>query len=313
MIEDLFFIERQAHGKTFIHTMDARVKIIVSFAVIIAMVAMPYSPGVYLLGLVFFIFFFALWCSSRLPFSDYLRRLLVTLPFGMFIIVFQIFFENRHYAVFHSIIDLPFGIHIYAESVEFASLLLVKFIVSVSFIILLSSTTRMQDLLTGAGKLGLPREFSLCIGMMVRYLFLFASTSEKIKNALETRCFDPFDRTLHYRYRLRQMGYTIGTMFVRSYEQGERTYMCMLCRGYGAVHAGSTLRRGGQTPSLQNDAISTGSPKECGSHPLPEEKRSGTGSHLHIPDKKLGRREWLCLSLSLVFVVASTLAVWWCM
>lgn len=297
MIEDLFFIERQAYGKTFIHTMDARVKIIVSFAVIIAMVAMPYSPGVYLLGFVFFIFFFALWCASRLPFSDYLRRLLVTLPFGMFVIVFQIFFENSHYAVFHSIIDLPFGIHIYAESVEFASLLLVKFIVPVSFIILLSSTTRMQDLLAGARKLGMPGEFTLCIGMMVRYLFLFARTSEKIKNALETRCFDPFDRALPYRYRLRQMGYTIGTMFLRSYEQGERTYTCMLCRGYGVNH--------------------TVSPKLCGSHPLPEVTCSSTpspkgcGSHLPAPGKKLERSEWLCLCLSLLFVVASTLAVWW--
>jgi len=310
MIEDLFFIERQAYGKTFIHTMDARVKIIVSFAVIIAMVAMPYSPGVYLLGLVFFIFFFVLWCASRLPFSDYLRRLLVTLPFGMFIIVFQIFFENSHYAVFHSLIDLPFGIHIYAESVEFASLLLVKFIVPVSFIILLSSTTRMQDLLAGAGKLGMPREFTLCIGMMVRYLFLFASTSEKIKSALETRCFDPFDRALPYRYRLRQMGYTIGTIFLRSYEQGERTYTCMLCRGYGAAHTDPS-RGGVQASLLQNDAISTGSPKECGSHPLPEESHSSTGSHLHISGKKLERSEWLCLCFSLLFVVASTLAVWW--
>jgi cobalt/nickel transport system permease protein len=28
-------------------------------------------------------------------------------------------------------------------------------------------------------------------------------------------------------------GYTIGTMFIRAYEQGERTYLAMLCRGYG--------------------------------------------------------------------------------
>jgi len=29
------------------------------------------------------------------------------------------------------------------------------------------------------------------------------------------------------------LGYTIGTMFIRAYEQGERTYLSMLCRGYG--------------------------------------------------------------------------------
>jgi len=29
------------------------------------------------------------------------------------------------------------------------------------------------------------------------------------------------------------LAYTIGTMFLCSYEQGERTYTAMLCRGYG--------------------------------------------------------------------------------
>jgi cobalt/nickel transport system permease protein len=43
-----------------------------------------------------------------------------------------------------------------------------------------------------------------------------------------------FDRHLPYRYRLQQLGYTIGTMFIRSYEQGERVYTSMLCRGYGS-------------------------------------------------------------------------------
>jgi cobalt/nickel transport system permease protein len=32
---------------------------------------------------------------------------------------------------------------------------------------------------------------------------------------------------------MKQIGYTVGTIFVRSYEQGERVYTSMLCRGYG--------------------------------------------------------------------------------
>jgi cobalt/nickel transport system permease protein len=55
----------------------------------------------------------------------------------------------------------------------------------------------------------------------------------KINQTLETKCFNPFDAKLPYRYRLRQLGYTIGTMFIRSYEQGERVFISMLCRGYG--------------------------------------------------------------------------------
>jgi cobalt/nickel transport system permease protein len=157
----------------------------------------------------------------------------MVLPFGFFLIFFQIFFTNRYYEVFHVIATLPFGIHIYAESVEFAFILLVKFIVCVSAIILLSSTTKLHDMLEGAGRMGLPPEFALTFGMMIRYLFVFGYIYRKINESLATRCFDPFDPALPYRYRMKQIGYTVGTIFIRSYEQGERVYTSMLCRGYG--------------------------------------------------------------------------------
>jgi cobalt/nickel transport system permease protein len=233
MIEELFYIEKTAYRDSFVHDLDARVKILGMFAIIIAMVAVPYSPLVFTVGLVFFVFIAALWALSGLPWLVYAKRLVMVLPFGLFIIIFQIFFTNRYYSVFHVIADLPPGIHIYAESIEFAFILLVKFIVCVSAIILLSSTTKLQDMLEGAGRMGLPAEFALTFGMMIRYLFVFGYIFRKINESLTTRCFDPFDPALSYRYRMKQIGYTVGTIFVRSYEQGERVYTSMLCRGYG--------------------------------------------------------------------------------
>ncbi|MGB9175826.1 MAG: cobalt ECF transporter T component CbiQ [Methanoregula sp.] len=233
MIEELFYIEKSAYRDSFVHQLDARVKILGMFAIIIAIVAVPYSPLVFTIGLFFLAFIVALWAFSGLPWPVYAKRLCMVLPFGLFIIIFQIFFTNRYYSVFHVIADLPFGIHIYAESVEFALILLVKFIVCVSAIILLSSTTKLHDILEGAGRMGLPPEFSLTFGMMIRYLFVFGYIYRKINESLITRCFDPFDPSLTYRYRMKQIGYTVGTIFVRSYEQGERVYTSMLCRGYG--------------------------------------------------------------------------------
>jgi cobalt/nickel transport system permease protein len=232
MIEELFLIEKQTYRDSFIHRLDARVKIIISFAAIVAMVAVPYSTTVYSVGAIFFVFFMILWALSNISPRVYFWRLVMVLPFGIFIIVAQIFFTNPHYMVFHPIVNLPFNIHIYAESVEFASILLVKFLVCISFIILLSSTTRMQHLLEGAGRLGFPPEFSLIMGMMIRYLFVFAYMYRKVSEALETRCFNPLSREIPWKYRIRMLGYTIGTMFVRAYDQGERTYYAMLCRGY---------------------------------------------------------------------------------
>jgi cobalt/nickel transport system permease protein len=69
--------------------------------------------------------------------------------------------------------------------------------------------------------------------MMIRYLFVFGYIYRKVNESLATRCFNAFDRTLPWRYRIRQLGHTIGSMFIRAYEQGERVYTSMCCRGYG--------------------------------------------------------------------------------
>ena len=233
MIEDLFFIEKQAYHDSFLHRLDARVKIILSFAVIIAMVAVPYSTMVYTVGAIFFAFFAILWIGSGISPAVYAKRLLAIIPIGGIIILFQIFFKNRYYTDYTVLYQLPLGISIYAQSVEFACILAVKFLVCISFIILLSTTTKLQDMLQGASRLGLPAEIALALGMMIRYLFVFGYMYRKVNETLTTKCFDAFDRTLPYQYRLRQLGYTIGTMFIRSYEQGERVYTSMLCRGYG--------------------------------------------------------------------------------
>jgi cobalt/nickel transport system permease protein len=233
MIEELFQIERDAYKDSLIHRLDARVKIAIAFAAIIALVAVPYSTMIYTVGAVFFLFFCILWCCTRLSPVVYVKRVLAIVPLWGVIIFFQIFLKNKYYTDYHVVMSLPFSISIYAESIEFAFILLVKFVICISFIILLSSTTKMQDMLEGAARMGLPAEFALALGMMIRYLFVFGYMYRKINETLKTKCFDALDSHLPYRYRLRQLGYTIGTMFIRSYEQGERVYTSMLCRGYG--------------------------------------------------------------------------------
>lgn len=233
MIDELFQIEKHAYKDSYIHRLDARVKILLAFAVIIAIVSVPYSIMVYTVGAIFFGFFLVLWVLTRLSPRVYLQRFFAIVPIWGIVIFFQIFLKNKYYTDYHAIIALPFGIAVYSESVEFAFILLVKFIVSISFIILLSSTTKVQDMLEGGTRLGLPADFALVLGMMLRYLFVFGYIYRKVTDALVTRCFDAFDRKLPYRYRLRQMGYILGTLFIRAYEQGERVYISMLCRGYG--------------------------------------------------------------------------------
>lgn len=233
MIEDLFEIERLAYGDSPVHRLDARVKLVVTFGAIIALVAYPVHASVYLLAGVMGALLLVLLLVSRVPLRTFLLRVGAILPFGLSILVFQVLFPPVAFASPTVLLALPLGVEVTAEALAKASMIGVRFVLCIGFVVLLSSTTRLQDLLTGARRLGFPSEFTLILGMMARYLFVFGQMLVRVRNALATRCFDPFDRSLSYGYRLRQTGNTIGTMFLRSYEQGERTYTAMLCRGYG--------------------------------------------------------------------------------
>ena len=233
MIEELFAIEQESYRDSIIHRLDARVKFLLTIAAIIAVVSYPFEPDLYLVSGGFLLLLFILFALSKTSIKTYLIRLAMILPFGFFIIVAQIFFINPRYTEFTVLLDLPFGIAVYQESFLFALMLSAKFIVCVSFIILLSGTTPMHNLLEGAARLGLPAEFTLVLGMTIRYLFVFAVMYGSVQNALTTRCFNAYNRALPYRYRISTIAYTVGTLFLRSFEQGERTYMSMLCRGYG--------------------------------------------------------------------------------
>ncbi|HOV67915.1 MAG TPA: cobalt ECF transporter T component CbiQ [Methanoregulaceae archaeon] len=233
MIEDLFELERLAYGTSPIHRLDARVKLLVTFGAIIALVAYPVHSSIYHVSLIFALLLGLLLAISRVPLRSFIKRVLVILPFGLSILLFQLLFPPVAFPTTTVLADLPFGLTLTAEALSKASMIGVRFVLCIGFIVLLSSTTRIQDLLVGARRLGFPSEFTLILGMMTRYLFVFGQLFLRVRNALSTRCFDPFDRSLPYRYRIRQLGNTIGMVFIRSYEQGERTYMAMLCRGYG--------------------------------------------------------------------------------
>lgn len=234
MIEDLTSIEWDASRHSFTHNLDARVKLVLVLLMIILVVAYPVTWGILYVAVPFGLIIAGLWFLSTLPLKTYITRLIMTLPFGFFIIFFQIFFKNNHYSTATEV-SLPFPFFpVYYESVEFASILLIKFLLCISAILLLSSTTPVQEMLKAGRRLGLPSVMALSLGMMIRYLFLFASMYTQIHHALHGRNFDPWTRNLPYRYRLRTLGYAMGVLFLRAYEQGERTYAAMLCRGYGS-------------------------------------------------------------------------------
>ncbi|MDD1677227.1 MAG: energy-coupling factor transporter transmembrane protein EcfT, partial [Methanomicrobiales archaeon] len=112
MIEEIFYIEKQACRDSMVHRVDARVKLLAVLGIIVAVVAFPLSINLYLFGALLSVFFGVCWIISGISPWIYLKRLALILPFGISLIIFQIFFKNRYYVIFHPIFDLPLGIHV---------------------------------------------------------------------------------------------------------------------------------------------------------------------------------------------------------
>ncbi len=93
--------------------------------------------------------------------------------------------------------------------------------------IVLAATTPVTELLTGLERLRVPRPFTAIAGFMVRYLDLIAGDAERMRIARASRGYDP-----RWLWQARAIASSSGTLFVRSYERGERVHLAMCARGY---------------------------------------------------------------------------------
>jgi len=245
LIDELFDIEREAYRKSPVHSIDSRVKLILCLMGLLVTVLLPYVrigtqiiawPQVFAF-VVIYMLFWALYFLSGASIRYYFVRLVLIMPFGLFFIILQPFFGNPYYDAYHVMFSFPFGVTMYWESLIFGLSLFAKFVISLSFIILLSATTTMQGMLEAASRLHIPKLFITVMSLTVRYIFVFALVFKKIQSAFACKCFRWSDRRLPLRYRLNVIGNAAGSLFVRALDQGERTYVSMCCRGYASDSA----------------------------------------------------------------------------
>jgi cobalt/nickel transport system permease protein len=217
------FIDEYSHLNSVIHRLDPRTKLIASLAFIIAVVLTPTS------NLRVFAFYFAIialmLAFSRLPAAYVLKRSLVVLPFVLLIAVFIPFFKEGEVAA-------SFNLWLWQISVTYNGLLVLVNVVVKSWLcilalILLSSTTRFDDLLKGIKQLGMPQVMILILSFMYRYIFVLVDEAMRLQQARDSRNFG--GSWLHH---LKTVGHMVGTLFIRSYERGERIYAAMLARGF---------------------------------------------------------------------------------
>ena len=93
--------------------------------------------------------------------------------------------------------------------------------------IILGATTEVADVLRGFDSLRVPRLVTAILGFMVRYIDVVVGDFTRMRLALAARGHEGSGITQWGPY-----GRAMGTMFIRTYERGERVYLAMESRGY---------------------------------------------------------------------------------
>ena len=217
------FIDQYSDLDSLIHRLDPRTKLITSLAFIVAVVLTPVSN--WRVFAFYFCLIAALLIISKLPPLYVLKRSLVIFPFVLLIAIFIPFFKQGEVAG-------SYNIWLWQVSVTYDGLLIlanvvVKAWLSILSLILLSATTKFTELLKGLRQLGVPEVIVLILSFMYRYVFILVDEVMRMRRARDSRNFG--GSRLH---QLRTIGNMIGTLFIRSYERGERIYAAMLSRGF---------------------------------------------------------------------------------
>ena len=103
--------------------------------------------------------------------------------------------------------------------------------------VVLAATTEIADLLRGLDALHMPRIVTSIIGFAVRYIDIVGADFGRMRIALASRGYQGRSLATWGIYAK-----TIGSVFVRTYERGERVYLAMLSRVYtGSMPASGAI------------------------------------------------------------------------
>ncbi|MDN5790764.1 MAG: cobalt ECF transporter T component CbiQ [Micrococcales bacterium] len=220
------------HGHSAIHRLPAHVKIVALVLFVLAVVATPreafWPYAAHLTALVGAVL------VSRVPLSYIGTRMVVEVPFVVFALLVPFVAIGPRVAVG------PFEVS--APGLVAAWALLAKGTLGVIASLLAAATTEARDLVAGFERLRLPQPLVQIMSFMLRYTEVVAGELSRMRIARDSRGFRARS--------IRQwpvLGHTLGALFIRSYERGERVHLAMLSRGYA-----------GRLPSLHPRTATSG-------------------------------------------------------
>ena len=127
----------------------------------------------------------------------------------------------------------PLSLTISGEGLVMFATIALRSWICVQAALLLAFTTPFHELVDGLRELRLPQVMVSIISFMYRYLGVLADEATRMSRARASRSADPDGRgggSLTWRAKV--TGAMVGSLFLRSYERGERIYAAMQARGF---------------------------------------------------------------------------------
>jgi len=215
-------------GDSPLHGADARVKLVVTVAFIVAVTSLP--AGVWPAYGAMAVLVWGAVAVSRAGVLRLLRRSALAAPFVL--IAAPSVFARPGEGVFE--LGLGFArLTATDEGLAFFGSVVAKSWMSVTAAALLTATTPMPDVIRGLRSLGIPAVLVSIVAFMYRYVFVLVDEAQRLLRARAARSAGAGRGTGGtVVWRARVAGGMAGSLFLRTYERSERIYLAMLARGF---------------------------------------------------------------------------------
>ena len=209
------------HGHSVVHRAPAHVKLLVLVGFMLVVVATPRdwhtAFALYAVALL------AVVGASRVPPVYLAKRMAIEVPFVLFAVLVPFVAQGPQVEV--QVLGL--GVSLSEPGLVAAGGLLMKGTLGVLASLTLAATTEPEDVLRGLQRLRMPDLIVQIMGFMIRYLDVVTGEMGRMLVAMRSRGCDP--RSPRHWPALAR---SLGALFIRSYERGERVHLAMLSRGY---------------------------------------------------------------------------------
>ncbi|MDQ5815233.1 MAG: cobalt ECF transporter T component CbiQ [Actinomycetota bacterium] len=208
------------HGSSRVHALPPQCKIAAAGIFVLAVVLTP--PQQVWVFAVYLLLLAAVIDRSRVRASFIARRMTFALPFLLFALTLPFVGGGPPLELL--------GVHLSLEGTWAAFSIVTKGSFGIACSILLGATTSMADLLRGFARLGLPRTLIAIAGFMIRYGDLMTGEMKRMRIARLSRGYEP-----SWWWESRALASSVGTLFIRAFERGERVHFAMLGRGFSGT------------------------------------------------------------------------------